>query len=97
MLLCLLLSSFLAFWHHLSDFHGGEADKGRKALYIIYAFDKLHYRKHDSETGLRIILPMDQPKTSPSVSSVIAEYLDVVNLARSQNTALTYAKSLKEF
>jgi len=40
---------------------------------------------------------MQQPKPSPSVSSVIAEYLDVVKLARSQNTALTYAKALKEF
>lgn len=33
----------------------------------------------------------------PTISSVIAEYLDVVKLARSQNTALTYAKALKEF
>src|SRR5688572_15376831 len=40
---------------------------------------------------------MDQVKGAPTVSSVIAEYLDVVKLARSQNTALTYAKALKEF
>jgi integrase/recombinase XerC len=32
-----------------------------------------------------------------SISSVITEYLEVVKLARSQNTALTYGKALKEF
>jgi site-specific recombinase XerD len=40
---------------------------------------------------------MEQDRRSPSISYVIAEYLDVVKLARSQNTALTYAKALKEF
>lgn len=40
---------------------------------------------------------MDQAKAAPTIASVIAEYLDVVKLARSQNTALTYAKALKEF
>jgi site-specific recombinase XerD len=36
--------------------------------------------------------------TGPStISSVISEYLEVVKLARSQNTALTYGKALKEF
>ena len=40
---------------------------------------------------------MKQEKTAPTISSVIAEYLDVVKLARSQNTALTYGKALKEF
>ncbi|MDQ2691251.1 MAG: tyrosine-type recombinase/integrase, partial [Chloroflexota bacterium] len=43
------------------------------------------------------ILYMERPKTASSISSVIVEYLDVVKLARSQNTALTYAKALKEF
>ena len=32
-----------------------------------------------------------------SVSSAIEEFVDVVRLARSQNTALTYSKALKEF
>src|SRR5690242_10104648 len=32
-----------------------------------------------------------------TISSVIKNYLDVVKLARSQNTALTYGKALKEF
>lgn len=32
-----------------------------------------------------------------TISSVIAEYINVVKLARSQNTTLTYAKALKEF
>jgi len=32
-----------------------------------------------------------------NISSVITEYLEVVKLARSQNTALTYGKALKEF
>lgn len=40
---------------------------------------------------------MKTTNTSPSIASVIAEYLDVVKLARSQNTALTYGKALKEF
>jgi integrase/recombinase XerC len=40
---------------------------------------------------------MEQVKARPSISSVITEYLDVVKLARSQNTALTYGKALKEF
>ena len=40
---------------------------------------------------------MQQGKTTSSIASVIAEYLDVVKLARSQNTALTYGKALKEF
>ncbi len=35
--------------------------------------------------------------TSTTISSAIKDYLDVVKLARSQNTALTYAKALKEF
>lgn len=34
---------------------------------------------------------------SSTISSVIKNYLDVVKLARSQNTALTYGKALKEF
>ena len=32
-----------------------------------------------------------------TISSIITQYLDVVRLARSQNTALTYGKALKEF
>lgn len=32
-----------------------------------------------------------------TISSVISEYLNVVKLARSQNTTLTYGKALKEF
>ena len=40
---------------------------------------------------------MEPTKSAPSISSVIVEYLDVVKLARSHNTALTYAKALKEF
>jgi integrase/recombinase XerC len=40
---------------------------------------------------------MDPTRSAPSISSVIVEYLDVVKLARSHNTALTYAKALKEF
>jgi len=31
------------------------------------------------------------------IASVIEEYIDIVRLARSQNTALTYSKALKEF
>jgi len=40
---------------------------------------------------------MEQTKTAPSIAAAISEYLDVVKLARSQNTALTYGKALKEF
>lgn len=40
---------------------------------------------------------MEQEKTTHSVSYVMQEYLEVVKLARSQNTALTYGKALKEF
>jgi len=36
-------------------------------------------------------------KTASTISSAIIEYIDVVKLARSHNTALTYAKALKEF
>ncbi len=36
-------------------------------------------------------------KRPSSISSVIIEYLEVVKLARSQNTTLTYGKALKEF
>jgi integrase/recombinase XerC len=34
---------------------------------------------------------------APTITSAILEYLEVVKLARSQNTALTYGKALKEF
>ena len=40
---------------------------------------------------------MEQGKTTSSIGSVITDYLDVVKLARSHNTALTYGKALKEF
>lgn len=40
---------------------------------------------------------MEQTRTVPSIASAIQDYLEVVKLARSQNTALTYAKALKEF
>jgi site-specific recombinase XerD len=40
---------------------------------------------------------MDQAKSHPSITSAIEEYLEVIKLARSQNTALTYGKALKEF
>jgi integrase/recombinase XerC len=40
---------------------------------------------------------MEQSKVPSTITSVIEEYLDVVKLARSQNTALTYGKALKEF
>jgi len=40
---------------------------------------------------------MEQEKTTPSIAYIIQEYLEVVKLARSQNTALTYGKALKEF
>lgn len=40
---------------------------------------------------------MEQPGNIPSIASAIEDYLEVVKLARSQNTALTYGKALKEF
>lgn len=40
---------------------------------------------------------MESTKRAPTITSAIEEYLDVVKLARSQNTALTYGKALKEF
>src|SRR5215212_2225344 len=40
---------------------------------------------------------MSEARKAPTIASAINEYLDVVKLARSQNTALTYAKALKEF
>jgi len=40
---------------------------------------------------------MEQAKTNPSIASVIEEYLEALKLTRSQNTALTYGKALKEF
>src|SRR5688572_23121150 len=40
---------------------------------------------------------MNEARTTSSIASAIKEYLDVVKLARSQNTALTYGKALKEF
>lgn len=40
---------------------------------------------------------MEPTYRAPSIDSAIEEYIDVVKLARSQNTALTYAKALKEF
>ncbi len=40
---------------------------------------------------------MEQSKSQLSIASAIEEYLQVVKLARSQNTALTYGKALKEF
>ena len=36
-------------------------------------------------------------ETTSTISTVIRDYLEVVKLARSQNTALTYGKALKEF
>src|SRR5690242_4485390 len=39
---------------------------------------------------------METVRTS-TISFVIQEYLEVVKLARSHNTALTYGKALKEF
>ncbi len=36
-------------------------------------------------------------ESAPTISSVIKDYLEVVKLARSQNTTLTYGKALKEF
>src|SRR5688572_12071737 len=40
---------------------------------------------------------MESEKTTRSIAYIIQEYLEVVKLARSQNTALTYGKALKEF
>jgi integrase/recombinase XerC len=40
---------------------------------------------------------MGQSKPASSIAFIIEEYLDVVKLARSQNTALAYGKALKEF
>jgi len=45
----------------------------------------------------RKISLMDLEKASRTISSAITEFLDVVRSARSQNTALTYGKALKEF
>jgi integrase/recombinase XerC len=39
---------------------------------------------------------MEQPRKS-TISSAIEEFIEIVRLARSQNTALTYGKALKEF
>jgi integrase/recombinase XerC len=40
---------------------------------------------------------MEQETKTISIASAIKEFIDVVRLARSQNTALTYGKALKEF
>jgi hypothetical protein len=40
---------------------------------------------------------MEQEETTHSISYAMQEYLETVKLARSQNTALTYGKALKEF
>src|SRR5215211_2662467 len=40
---------------------------------------------------------MEQAKSTPNIASVIEGYLESVKLTRSQNTALTYGKALKEF
>lgn len=40
---------------------------------------------------------MEQSQKPPSIDTAINEFLDVVRSARSQNTALTYGKALKEF
>jgi site-specific recombinase XerD len=40
---------------------------------------------------------MEHTRRTLSITSVIDEYIEIVRLARSQNTALTYAKALKEF
>jgi site-specific recombinase XerD len=40
---------------------------------------------------------MTQEKRSVSIASAVEEFIDVVRLARSQNTAVTYRKALKEF
>jgi integrase/recombinase XerC len=39
---------------------------------------------------------MEQRKTGPSIASAMEEFIEVVRAARSQNTALTYSKALKE-
>jgi len=40
---------------------------------------------------------MEQETKTTTIASAIKEFLDVVRLARSQNTVLTYGKALKEF
>jgi site-specific recombinase XerD len=40
---------------------------------------------------------MEQQTKASTIASAIKEFLDVVRLARSRNTALTYGKALKEF
>jgi len=40
---------------------------------------------------------MEQAKTTPTIASAITDYLKFVKLTRSENTALTYSKALKEF
>jgi len=40
---------------------------------------------------------MEQAKTTPTIASAITDYLKFVKLTRSENTALTYGKALKEF
>jgi len=40
---------------------------------------------------------MEQEKRPISIASAIEEFVDVIRLARSRNTALTYGKALKEF
>src|SRR6266550_2770427 len=40
---------------------------------------------------------MEQSKTTPTIASAITDYLKFVKLTRSENTALTYSKALKEF
>jgi hypothetical protein len=40
---------------------------------------------------------MEQAKTTPTIASAITDYLKFVKQTRSENTALTYGKALKEF
>jgi len=40
---------------------------------------------------------MEQAKTIPTITLAITDYLELVKLTRSENTALTYGKALKEF
>jgi integrase/recombinase XerC len=40
---------------------------------------------------------MEEKQRAPSIASAIEEFVEVVRLARSRNTALTYNKALKEF
>ena len=40
---------------------------------------------------------METEKSNPSIVSAIEEYLEFIKLTRSENTALTYGKALKEF